>query len=167
MGRVNIEFASLTRVVQSASEGTNRADLTARGNHCPASLASTPGVWFHGPKAFGEKVFAKDYNSSLAAVHGLIRSTQAARSPSSRLVLVLSVGLSYFIPSLSLAATMRKDFESPIYRKSRLAARLILKARSGRALSPRQRQLAASLAKDEGVTPRLIQQGINQLCRKS
>jgi hypothetical protein len=62
---------------------------------------------------------------------------------------------------------MRKDFESPIYRKSRLAARLILKARSGRPLSARQRQLAASLAKDEGVTPRLIQQGINQLCRKS
>jgi len=62
---------------------------------------------------------------------------------------------------------MRKDFESPIYRKSRLAARLILKARNGRPLSARQRQLAASLAKDEGVTPRLIQQGINQLCRKS
>jgi hypothetical protein len=54
---------------------------------------------------------------------------------------------------------MRKDFESPIYRKSRLAARLILKARSGRPFSPRQRQFAASLAKDAGVTPRLIQQG--------
>ena len=58
---------------------------------------------------------------------------------------------------------MRKDFESPIYRKSRLATRLILKARSGRPLSPRQRQLAASLAQDAAVTPRLIQQGINQL----
>jgi hypothetical protein len=62
---------------------------------------------------------------------------------------------------------MRKDFESPIYRKSRLAARLILKARSRRPLSPRQRHVAASLAKDADVTPRLIQQGINQLCRKS
>jgi hypothetical protein len=62
---------------------------------------------------------------------------------------------------------MRKDFESPLYRKSRVAARLILKARSGRPLSARQRQLAASLAKDAGVTPRLIQQGINQLCRKT
>lgn len=62
---------------------------------------------------------------------------------------------------------MRKDFESPLYRKSRVAARLILKARSGRPLSPVQRRLAASLTKDAGVTPRLIQQGINQLCRKS
>ena len=62
---------------------------------------------------------------------------------------------------------MRKDFESLLYRKSRVAARLILRARSGRALSPRQRQLADSLAKDASVTPRLIQQGINQLCRKS
>jgi hypothetical protein len=81
MGRVNIEFASLTCVVESASEGANRADLTARGNHCPASLASTPGVWFHGPKSFVEKTFAKDYNSSLAAVHGPIRSTQACPIP--------------------------------------------------------------------------------------
>jgi hypothetical protein len=62
--------------------------------------------------------------------------------------------------------SMRKDFQSPIYRKSRVAARLFLKARSGRALSPRQRRLADALAKDSGVTPRLIQQGINQLCRK-
>jgi hypothetical protein len=62
---------------------------------------------------------------------------------------------------------MRKDFENPLYRKSRVAARLILKARSGRPLSQRQRRLAASLAKDAGVTPRLIQQGINQLCRKN
>jgi hypothetical protein len=75
------------------------------------------------------------------------------------MVLVLSGGLSYFIPSLSLAVAMRKDFESPIYRKSRLAARLILEARSGRALSPRQRHVGASLAKDVDVTPRLIQQG--------
>ena len=62
---------------------------------------------------------------------------------------------------------MRKDFESLLYRKSRVAARLILKARSGRALSPRQRRFADALAKEAGVTPRLIQQGINQLCRKS
>jgi hypothetical protein len=62
---------------------------------------------------------------------------------------------------------MRKDFESTFYRKSRIAARLILKARSGRPLSPRQRRLADLLAKDAGVTPRLIQQGINQLCRKT
>jgi hypothetical protein len=60
---------------------------------------------------------------------------------------------------------MRKDFESTFYGKSRVAARLILKARSGRSLTPRQRKLAASLAEDSGVTPRLIQQAINQLER--
>jgi hypothetical protein len=62
---------------------------------------------------------------------------------------------------------MRMDFESPLYRKSRGAARLILEARSGRPLSPQQRRLSASLAKDAGVSPRLIQHGINPLCRKS
>jgi hypothetical protein len=70
------------------------------------------------------------------------------------------------LPEPVCGLLMRKDFESRIYRKSRVAARLILKARSGRGLSPRQRRLADALSKDTGVTPRLIQQGINQLCRK-
>jgi hypothetical protein len=51
------------------------------------------------------------------------------------------------------------------YYDNKVAARLILKARSGRSLTPRQRRLAGLLAEDSGVTPRLIQQGINQLRR--
>ena len=121
------------------------------------------------PKSFVEKTFSKDYNSSPGGspwadknhVGCSIQSAPLGSCPERRPQLL------YFIDSPFRAATMRKDFESPIYRKSRLAARLILKARSRRPLSPRQRRVAASLAKDADVTPRLIQQGINQLCRKS
>jgi hypothetical protein len=63
-------------------------------------------------------------------------------------------------PVLFEHLSMRKDFENPIYRKSRLPARLILKARAGGPISPRRRRLAASLAKDADVTPRLIRQGL-------
>jgi hypothetical protein len=121
------------------------------------------------PKSFVEKTFSKDYNSSPGGSPWADKNHVGCSIQSALSVLVPSGGLSYFILSIhpSERATMRKDFESPIYRKSRLAARLILKARSRRPLSPRQRRVAASLAKDADVTPRLIQQGINQLCRKS
>jgi hypothetical protein len=59
----------------------------------------------------------------------------------------------------------RKAFESPIYRRSRLAARLILKARAGRKLKDSDKALAARLAGDPAVTSRLIDQAIQGLCR--
>ena len=59
----------------------------------------------------------------------------------------------------------RKAFESPIYRRSRLAARLILKARGGKELKDSEKALAARLASDPAVTSRLLDQAIRALCR--
>lgn len=50
----------------------------------------------------------------------------------------------------------------PYWQKSRIAARLLLK-RETRALSDRDRALAAKLAEDPGVTNRLIQQAFSFL----
>jgi hypothetical protein len=62
---------------------------------------------------------------------------------------------------------MRTGFESAIYRKNRIAARLILKGRNGGALKEWERDLAARFADDDAVTSRLIHQAIIVLCRKT
>jgi len=46
----------------------------------------------------------------------------------------------------------------PSWHKARIAARIWLKAKQGRQLSPRDRRLARTLAADKGVTDRLIEQ---------
>jgi len=46
----------------------------------------------------------------------------------------------------------------PSWHKARIAARIWLKAKQGRQLSPRDRRLARMLAADKGVTDRLIEQ---------
>ena len=46
----------------------------------------------------------------------------------------------------------------PSWHKARIAARIWLKAKQGRELSPRDRRLARMLAADKGVTDRLIEQ---------
>lgn len=48
----------------------------------------------------------------------------------------------------------------PCWQKARIAARILVRARS-RPLGPRDRRLARRLAADPGVTNRLIEQGIN------
>lgn len=62
---------------------------------------------------------------------------------------------------------MRARFESAIYRKNRVAARLILKGRGGRPLKEWERDLAARFALDDAVTSRLIHQAIIALCRRT
>jgi len=62
---------------------------------------------------------------------------------------------------------MRARFERAIYRKNRIAARLILKGSRGRALKDWERDLAARFARDDAVTSRLIHQAIVALCRKT
>jgi hypothetical protein len=47
-----------------------------------------------------------------------------------------------------------KSFESPLYRNSRLATRLILRARKGRHLTDWQRNLVKRLAADDGISAR-------------
>ena len=59
----------------------------------------------------------------------------------------------------------REAFESPIYRRSRLAARLILKARAGKKLKESEKALAVRLVRDPAITSRLIDQAIQALCR--
>jgi hypothetical protein len=51
----------------------------------------------------------------------------------------------------------------PDWRKSLLAAKIIIKARSGGKLSPWTRRIAGILANDRGVENRLINQGIRVL----
>lgn len=46
----------------------------------------------------------------------------------------------------------------PSWHKARIAARIWLKARQGKPLSPRDKRLARQLAADNGVTDRLIEQ---------
>jgi hypothetical protein len=48
------------------------------------------------------------------------------------------------------------------WRRSRLAARILLRARAGR-LTARDRRLASLLARDPGVTNRLIEQALLSL----
>jgi hypothetical protein len=56
-----------------SKEGANRTKVEAGGDSRATNLASRCDFWFHGPKFFVEKRFAKDYNSSLARVYGFIR----------------------------------------------------------------------------------------------
>ena len=49
----------------------------------------------------------------------------------------------------------------PWWRKARIAARIILKRRAGRPLSPRDRRLAERLVGDPGVTNRLVDQAVS------
>lgn len=51
-----------------------------------------------------------------------------------------------------------KPKEDPYWRRSKLAARILLRARSGKPLTPRQKRLARELAADPGVENRLIDQ---------
>lgn len=50
-----------------------------------------------------------------------------------------------------------------IWRKSRLAARLLVKVKAGRPLSGIQQKLAQTLSADESVTDRLIDQALFSL----
>lgn len=47
------------------------------------------------------------------------------------------------------------------WRASRIAARILIKARSGRPLSPRDRRIGRLLSDDPGVEDRLIEQGLS------
>jgi len=58
---------------------------------------------------------------------------------------------------------MKREKLDPDWHKARVAARIWIKSRSGRALSPRDRRLAAFLADQRGVSDRLIQQGVLSL----
>ena len=51
----------------------------------------------------------------------------------------------------------------PSWAKSRIAARILRRARGNR-LNPRDRHLARRLAKDLGVTERLIDQALASIC---
>ena len=55
---------------------------------------------------------------------------------------------------------MQRD---PSWVKARIAARILLRQRSGR-VSPRDARLAHQLAHDPGVTDRLIDQAMASLC---
>ena len=74
IGRINIEFTGLTRVVESASERAHRTKVEAGGYSRTTSLASRCRLWFHGPKFLVEKMFAENYNSSSspALAHGFV-----------------------------------------------------------------------------------------------
>ena len=52
---------------------------------------------------------------------------------------------------------------SRCWRKSRIAARLLLKREAGKPWTRRDRELAYRLAEDEGVTNRLIDQAFTSL----
>jgi len=53
-----------------------------------------------------------------------------------------------------------KHWEHPLYRKSRVAARLLMKAHRGKELKASEKALARSLAQNPGVTHRLIGQAL-------
>lgn len=55
---------------------------------------------------------------------------------------------------------MRAAKLDPDWHKARVAARIWLKAQSGRPLSRRDRRLAGLFAEDRGVTNRLIEHGL-------
>ena len=62
---------------------------------------------------------------------------------------------------------MASSFKDDIcWRKARLAARLILRARAAR-LSPRDQRLGAQFKRDPDVTERLIEQALASLSAKS
>ena len=51
----------------------------------------------------------------------------------------------------------------PYWRKARIAARLLLKKKTGQAWSSRDRRLAQRLVDDPGVTNRLLDQAVHSL----
>ncbi len=63
--------------------------------------------------------------------------------------------------SYRFSSKMKREKLDPYWHKSRVAARILLKARQGRPLNARDKRLAAAFASDHGVENRLIQQGIN------
>jgi len=50
--------------------------------------------------------------------------------------------------------------EDPYWRKAKLAARILMRARSGKPLTARHKRLARELANDRGVSDRLIDQAL-------
>ena len=56
----------------------------------------------------------------------------------------------------------RDDDTDRAWRKSRVAARILIRKANGR-MNARDRRIAAQLSRDEGVTNRLIQQGLYYL----
>lgn len=55
---------------------------------------------------------------------------------------------------------MKREKLDPYWHKSRIAARIWLKAQRGKPLTTRERRLAVLFGNDRGVENRLIQQGI-------
>jgi len=55
---------------------------------------------------------------------------------------------------------MTREKLDPDWHKARVAARIWLKAKAGKALSSRDKRLARLLADQQGVSNRLIQQGV-------
>lgn len=55
---------------------------------------------------------------------------------------------------------MKREKLDPSWHKSRIAARIWMKAQQGRPLSAREKRLAGIFANDRGVENRLIQQGV-------
>src|ERR1700751_172663 len=74
MPTINLYFISHTRVVESASERTNRAKIEAGWHPSTTSLASRCDFCFHGRKSLVEGSFAKDYNSSPPSVHRFVET---------------------------------------------------------------------------------------------
>lgn len=54
---------------------------------------------------------------------------------------------------------LKREKLDPYWHRARVAARIWLKTRQGKALSPRDKRLARLFANDPGVTDRLIEQG--------
>lgn len=54
----------------------------------------------------------------------------------------------------------KRETLDPSWHKARVAARIWLKAKQGKPLSPRDKRLARILAADKGVTNRLIEQAV-------
>ncbi len=52
----------------------------------------------------------------------------------------------------------KRETLDPSWHKARVAARILLKAKQGKPLSPRDKRLARLLAADKGVTNRLMEQ---------
>ena len=54
----------------------------------------------------------------------------------------------------------KRETLDPSWHKARVAARIWLKAKQGKPLSPRDKRLARILAADKGVTNRLVEQAV-------
>jgi hypothetical protein len=69
MPTINLYFISHTRVVESASERTNRTKIEAGWHTSTTSLASRCDFCFDGRKSLVGGSFAKDYNFSPPSAH--------------------------------------------------------------------------------------------------